>query len=70
VAIDFLLPYVGRESEFPYPDPKREPSELSLELFSRAAWAYREPEYARAAAVLAGSRPDSDINLTIAPWSP
>jgi len=70
VAIEFLLPYVGRESEFPYPDPKREPSEQSLELFSRAAWAYREPRYARAAAALAGFKPDSDINLTIAPWSP
>jgi hypothetical protein len=70
VAIEFLLPYVGRESEFPYPDPKREPSEQSLELFSRAAWAYRKPEYVRAAAVLAGFKPDSDINLTIAPWGP
>jgi len=67
VAIDFLLPYVGREPEFPYPDAKREPSEQSLELFLRAAWAYRKPEYARAAAVLAGFKPDSDINLTIAP---
>jgi hypothetical protein len=35
-----------------------------------AAWAYREPQYARAAAVLSGFKPDSDINLTIAPWSP
>ena len=70
VAIDFLLPYVGRESEFPYSDPKREPSELSLELFLRAAWAYRNPEYARAAAVLARFKPDSDINLMIAPWDP
>ena len=70
VAIDFLLPYVGRESEFPYPDLKREPSEESLELFSRAAWANRNPEYARAAAALAGFVPDSDLNLTIAPWSP
>jgi hypothetical protein len=70
IAIEFLLPYVGRESEFPYPDPKREPSEQSLELFSRAAWAYREPKYARAATVLAGFKPDSDINLTIAPWGP
>ena len=69
-AIDFLLPYIGREAEFPYPDLKREPSEQSLELFSRAAWAYREPQYARAAAMLAGFKPDSDINLTIAPWSP
>ena len=70
VAIEFLLPYVGRESEFPYPDPKREPSEQSLDLFSRAAWAYRDPKYAHAAAVLAGFQPDSDINLTIAPWAP
>jgi hypothetical protein len=49
---------------------KREPSEISLELFSRAAWAYREPKYARAAAVLAGFQPDSDVNLVNAPWAP
>jgi hypothetical protein len=70
VAIDFLLPYAGRESQFPYPDLKPEASESSLELFSRAAWGYADPKYARAAAIVARLNPGSAINLKIAPYVP
>lgn len=66
VAIDFLLPYVGRESEFPYPDLNPKPSEPAFELFSRAAWAYADARYANAAGVLGKLNPGSSIHLTIA----
>ena len=69
-AVDFLLPYVGRESQFPYPDLKPEASEPSFELFSRAAWGLADAKYAQAAAVLGRFNPDSAVNLTIAPLSP
>lgn len=70
VAIDYLVPYVGREAEFPYPDLKPLPNEDSYELFSRAAWAYDDPAYRRAAVALAHYNPASEINLTIAPYAP
>ncbi len=66
-AIDFIAPYVGREKEFPYPDLKPGPNEQSFEVFSRAAQAYGDMEYRRAAATLAHYNPDSEIHLTIAP---
>jgi len=69
-AVDFLLPYAGRESQFPYPDLKPEASEQSFELFSRAAWGLADANYARAAAALGRFNPDSAINLTIAPFGP
>jgi hypothetical protein len=69
VGIDFLLPYVGREREFPYPDPKPGPSEELFELFARAAWEYDEPKYRRATAMLAQHNPRSTIQLTMAPYA-
>jgi hypothetical protein len=66
-AIDFIEPYVGREKDFPYPDLKPGPTAESFEVFSRAAWAYGDEKYRRAAATLAHYNPDSEINLTIAP---
>lgn len=65
-ALDFVVAYVGREREFPYPDLKAEPNEGSFELFSRAAWAYGDMGYRRAAGVLADYNPSSLIHLTIA----
>ena len=70
IAIDFLLPYVGRESEFPYPDLNPTASEPAFELFSRAAWAYADSKYANAGAVLGRFNPDSEIHLTIASPDP
>ena len=67
VAIDFVEPYVGREKEFPFPDLKAGPTAESFEVFSRAAWAYGDEKYRRAAATLAHYNPDSEIHLTIAP---
>lgn len=66
VALDFIQPYVGREQDFPYPDLKPGPSEETLEVFGRAAWAYDDMEYRRAAAALANYNPGSEVNLTIA----
>ena len=64
VAIDFLLPYVGRESEFPYPDLKREPSEQAFELFSTGGVGVSQTgiraRSGRAGAVQAGQRHQSD----------
>jgi hypothetical protein len=70
VAIDFILPYVGREQEFPYPDLHAGATEESFELFSRAAWAYGGMEYRDAAAKLAQYNRGSKLNLTIAPYAP
>jgi hypothetical protein len=64
-ALNFIAPYVGREREFPYPDLKAGPDEGSYELFLRAAWAYGDMTYRRAAGVLAEYNPTSEINLTI-----
>ncbi|MET0535276.1 MAG: alginate lyase family protein [Steroidobacter sp.] len=65
-ALSYIAPYVGREREFPYPDLKPGPDEGSFELFSRAAWAYGDVKYQRAARVLAEYNPTSLIQLTIA----
>jgi hypothetical protein len=65
-ALDYVVPYVGREREFPHPDLKPGPDEGSLELFSRAAWGYGDMEYRRAARMLADYNPNSLIHLTIA----
>jgi hypothetical protein len=65
-ALNFIQPYVGREADFPYPDVKPGPDEGSYELFLRAAWAYGDTEYRRAAGVLAEYNPASEIQLTIA----
>lgn len=70
VALDFVLPYVGREQEFPYPDLKPGPTAESFELFSRAAWAYGDIEYRSAAARLGQYNPDSEVHLRIAPYAP
>jgi hypothetical protein len=65
-ALNYIVPYVGREREFPHPDLKPGPDEGSYELFTRAAWAYGDMEYRRAAGVLAAYNPTSQIHLTIA----
>jgi hypothetical protein len=69
-AIDFILPYIGREQDFPYPDLKAGATEASFELFARAAWAYGDLEYRHAAAKLGQYHRGSKINLTIAPYAP
>jgi hypothetical protein len=66
-AVDFLLPYVGREAAFPYPERSPGPSDEMLEVFARAALAYGDPRYAEAAARTARRRPQSDLLLTVAP---
>lgn len=65
-ALNYIVPYVGRERDFPYPDLKPGPDENSFELFSRAAWAYGDVKYRRAAGVLADYNPTSQIQLTMA----
>jgi hypothetical protein len=65
-ALNYIVPYVGRERDFPYPDLEPGPDEGSFELFSRAAWAYGDMEYRRAAGVLADYNPTSLIQLTMA----
>lgn len=65
-ALNYIVPYVGRERDFPYPDLNPGPDENSFELFSRAAWAYGDMEYRRAAKVLADYNPTSQIQLTMA----
>jgi hypothetical protein len=65
-ALNFVAPYVGREREFPYPDLKPGPEQGSFELFARAAWAYDDMTYRRAAGVLADYNRTSQIKLTIA----
>lgn len=65
-ALNYIVPYVGRERDFPHPDLEPGPDEGSYELFSRAAWAYGDMEYRRAAGVLAEYNPTSQIHLTIA----
>jgi hypothetical protein len=65
-AVAFVAPYVGREREFPYPELKPGPSDEMLEALARAAFAYRDPALAKAAADLAARRPASLLQLTVA----
>ena len=69
-AIDFIAPYAGREAAFPYPDLRPQETAEMFELLSRAAWAYGEPAYARAAALQAPANAAEDVNLRIPPYAP
>jgi hypothetical protein len=64
-AVDFVLPYVGREAAFPYPERSPGPSDEMLEVLGRAALAYGDPSHARAAAEVAGRRQKSDLLITV-----
>jgi len=64
-AVDFVVPYVGREAAFPYPERSPGPSDEMLEVMGRAALAYGDPRHARAAAEVAARRPTSDLLLTV-----
>ena len=68
-ALDFVLPYVGREAAFPFPEPNPGPSEEMLEVMGRAAHAYGGA-YVAAAGQVAAQRPQSDLLLTLAPPCP
>jgi len=70
-AIDYLAPYVGRESSFPYPDLKAEDaSAAAYKLFRQAAWAYGDDGLARTGAIVAPQYPDHPSRLLIAPYGP
>jgi hypothetical protein len=69
-AVDFVVPYVGREAAFPYPERSPGPSDEMLETLGRAALAYGDPRHARAAAEVAARRPASDLLLTVVAAAP
>lgn len=69
-ATAFLAPYVGREAAFPYPELKPGPSDEMLETMARAASAYDDPTFAKAAADLMRRRLASLLNLTVVAPAP
>jgi hypothetical protein len=64
-AVDFLMPYVGREHEFPFPELNPHPSEEALELFARAHSAFGAATYAAAVLTLIRHNERSELNLTV-----
>lgn len=68
-VFDFLGPYVGQESRFPYPDLRAtEAGGKAVELFALAAWAYGDQALADKAAVVAPAYRDHRSYLEIAPY--
>jgi hypothetical protein len=70
-ALGFLAPYVGREASFPHKElnPAGAAGE-GAELFTLAAWAYGDADFAKAAAVSAEASPNALERLLIAPYEP
>jgi hypothetical protein len=67
-AIDFIAAYVGRESQFPYPELNPGETVENLDLLSDASQAYRDPNLGRKAAELARRNQDDVLNLIIPPY--
>lgn len=70
-ALNFLKPYVGRETEFPYPE--REPKDAAgeaLPLFRLAAWAYGDAGFGETAEKVAAGREKALSSLLIPPYAP
>lgn len=50
-ATDFLVPYAGRTGDWPWVEMDKDETLSLYEVLSRAAWAWQEPAYSRAAAI-------------------
>jgi hypothetical protein len=65
-ALDFLVPFIGREDKWPYPQAKRSPDDIRQlreafrRLLAQAAWIYHEPRYLADAAALDADRSNAD----------
>lgn len=64
-AVDFLLPYAGREDTWPYPELDKTQTEELMEVLRRAAWQWHSPTYARGAALYDSRNAKQQINLLI-----
>jgi hypothetical protein len=76
-ALDFLLPYAGRESAWPYPEmpahaeagkPHDGGDSLFYGVFMRAAWVYRDPRYAAAAQKYLDAARNASVMLELLPY--
>jgi hypothetical protein len=69
-AFDFLAPYVGKETSFPYPELKpQDASSEALPLFAAAANAYGDKALAEKADLLAQRYP-ANLSRLVAPTKP
>jgi hypothetical protein len=73
-AVDFLVPYAGREQAWPYPEMKSDsPREggdpVYYNVFMRAAWVYESPLYAAAAEHYAAPLKATPISLRMPVYS-
>ncbi|MGO1072193.1 alginate lyase family protein [Lysobacter sp. CA199] len=64
-AVDFLLPYAGRESHWPYPEIDKSESVEMIEVLRRAAWQWPTPAYLRGAARYRDRNAADPIHLLI-----
>lgn len=69
-ATDFLAPYAGRETAWPWPELDKSEADGVYEVLQRAAWAWDEPAYARQAGLLAARYADLDLNLRVPAYAP
>ena len=68
-AVDFLVPWAGREQAWPWPELDKTETMGLYEVFQRAAWTWRDPAHAARAAIYAGRNAELDLNLRVPPYA-
>jgi hypothetical protein len=68
-AVDFLVPWAGREQEWRWPELDKTETMGLYEVFQRAAWTWRDPDYAAKAAIYADRNAELDLNLRVPPYA-
>ena len=64
-GIDFVSTYAGRTGEWPWPEIDTTQTLNLYEVLSRAAWAWRDPAYARAASVYSSDHAAEALTLRL-----
>lgn len=64
-AVDFLVPWAGREQAWRWPELDKAETSGLYEVFQRAAWAWDEPAYAEKAALYAERNTEDVLNLVV-----
>ena len=64
-AVDFLVPWAGRELEWRWPELDKTETGGLYEVFQRAAWTWNEPAYADKAALYADRSDEAVLNLVV-----
>lgn len=68
-AVDFLVPWAGREQEWRWPELDKTETMGLYEVFQRAAWTWRHPDYAARAAIYDDRNAELDLNLRVPPYA-